>query len=316
MPSRHEKKYRLGPRQGVDATTDVVAADMGSTVAVVLTHPWGCLGGNMHNNVVVAAALFFQQELGMSTARFDFCGTQVGRGYRQVDQVRQVAGALLRGECCSGGGATATSDEQGGGGGGGRRTRPPRYILLFGYSYGSLIASSASADLPQCVGVVSVAPPYAVQHWLLMFCHGYHMRQSALRADLPRLLVIGSRDNFTSESLFKSTIAEYYPPPAAAASKRPPSSAFDVDSRDKNEGSNNINKSGSNENDRGEIKTTATTGAVIKDADHFFGGRERDLMDVVAEWLLSAFSEQCRGDLRRLREAEFAVAPSTPAPGP
>ena len=41
-----------------------------------------------------------------------------------------------------------------------------------------------------------------------------------------------------------------------------------------------------------------TTAAIIKGADHFFAGRERDLMDVVAQWLLKTFCCNSLGDLR------------------
>jgi uncharacterized protein len=138
---------------------------------------------------------------------------------------------------------------------------PPRYILLVGYSYGSLIAASASAEIPECVGVVSIAPPYSVQHWLLMFHHNYHLTQSALRPSLPRLFVIGSEDNFTSEASFVETVEQRFP-------------------------------------------LESTTAAVVKGADHFFARRERDLMDVVAQWLIKTF--QC-DELSLLRACDWNV---------
>lgn len=238
MPSRYEKKVRLS-----SGSSDALVADRQSRLAVIVTHPWGLLGGNMHNNVVTAAVLYFQS-LGITTVRFDFCGSGVGRGYAQVEQVQEVAQGLLTGKFIVG------------------EVRPLQ-ILLVGYSYGSLITGSASADIPETIGIVSIAPPFAVQHWLLMFNSSYHLKRASEREDLPRLLVLGSEDNFTTEKAFKDIVENRFPP-------------------------------------------ESTTGAVIKGADHFFGHRERDLMDVIGQWLLSTFP-QCQGDLKKLRNIEFGI---------
>lgn len=241
MPSKYEKPFRL------TTGSDALVADRGSTVAVIVTHPWGLLGGNMHNNVVSAAVLFFQR-LGLTTARFNFAGSQLGRGYAQVEEVHHVARCLLDG---------AWTDP----------AAPPRHILLIGYSYGSLIASSACAGIPECIGVVSIAPPFAVQHWLLMFNAAYHLEQAVSRPALPRLLVIGSEDNFTSERAFRDHIQTSFP-------------------------------------------SQSTTGAVVKGADHFFGGRERDLMHVIGQWLMVVFP-QCQGDWQKLRRMRVGLEEPT-----
>jgi len=216
----------------------------------------------------VTAVCHFFQRIGVTTIRFDFCGTQVGRGYAQVRQVRHVARAALGGEF-------STTADNNGNDGTSKASRecksPPRHILLVGYSYGSLITSSASADIPECIGHVSIAPPYGAQHWLLMFHHNYHMRQAAQRQNLPRLFVIGSQDNFTSEDAFQKVVQETFQTLA----------------------------------DGGDQQTTAS---VLKGADHFFAGRERDLTDVIGRWLLRAFDQHCRGDLMQFRDVEINAA--------
>jgi len=239
MPTLVETKFRL-PMSG----TAAVVADLQSRLAVVVSHPWGPLGGNLHNPVVVAAVLFFQR-LEITTVRFDFCGGQIGRGSRQVQQVEEVCESLLAGKF---------SKDQ---------ALRPTHILLTGYSYGALITASATANIPACVGCVSIAPPFGVQHWLLMFQANYHLEQATKRKSLPRLLVIGDNDNFSSESLFKNIVETRFPP-------------------------------------------ETTTGAVVKGADHFFAHREKDVMDVIGEWLLTAFP-QCQGDLRRLKDIQFGL---------
>jgi alpha/beta superfamily hydrolase len=166
-------------------------ADLDSRLAVIVTHPWGPLGGNMHNNVVVAAVLYFQS-LGVTTLRFDFVGSQIGRGHSQVRQVEEAAQFLLEGK------HLASSS-----------TMSPSYILLVGYSYGSLITASASASIPRCIGCISIAPPISVSHWLLCFNSEYHLKRARKRTSLPRLLVLGSRDNFTSEETFMETVTSF-----------------------------------------------------------------------------------------------------------
>jgi alpha/beta superfamily hydrolase len=240
MPSRKEKAVTLR-----DGTSSFVA-DLKSRLAVVVTHPWGPLGGNMHNNVVVAVVLYFQR-LGITTLRFDFAGSQIGRGYAQVQQLQDVAKSLVNGEFCD------DKDNS--------EPTKPTHILLVGYSYGSLIVGSASAGIPNCIATVSIAPPFGVRHWLLAFNADHHLQQAAANETLPRLFVIGSHDNFTSEANFKRIVEDHFP---------------------------------------------AATGAVLKDADHFFARRERDVMDVVGEWLLRAFP-QCHGDLVKLRDVDFGV---------
>lgn len=267
----------------------------------------------MHCNVVTAGALYFQR-LGVTTLRLDFAGSQIGRGRREVTQVVEAADFLLGGRhleavsvsgdvgagCGPGPGLSRRRAEDGTSSGtpaggigeqstqnedpttaaqhqalGVRRGRspsdpsrgrkPPDSILLFGYSYGALIAASASANIHPCVGIVSVAPPIGVEHWLLLFNSRYHARQSKKRKSLPRLLVMGTRDDFTSETAFAETLRSY-----------PPES---------------------------------TTGALLKGADHFFVGRETDLMNVVGRWMLSVYP-LLDGDLRRLGWISFLPAVS------
>jgi hypothetical protein len=219
-------------------------SDQQSQLAVIITHPWGLLGGNMHNNVVCAAALYFQR-LGITTARFDFDGS-IGRGHAQVDQLLTVAQNMLDGKF--------SIDEE----------IKPTNLLLIGYSYGALIAASATSQLHSiCVALVCIAPPFGVQHWLLCFHAKYHMEQAAASPDLPRLFLLGDKDNFTSEKAFTDTIASKFP-------------------------------------------TQVSTGAVLKGADHFFQRREKDVLDVVGEWILETFPI-CGGDLHKLKYSDFGA---------
>lgn len=210
---------------------------MQSRVAVIVTHPWGPLGGNLKNNVVVATVLFFQKSR-ITTLRFDFAGSQIGRGHGEVQQVCDAADYLLR-----------------------KLPNPPSHILLVGYSYGSLISASASANIPECIGCISIAPPWSVQHWLLMFNSNYHLQQSRQRQDIPRLFVIGDHDNFTTEEHFLKMVKTF----------------------------------------------RKSTGAVLKDANHFFARREQDLMSIISQWLLQTYP-QAEGSLARFGRCQILLS--------
>merc|ERR1719273_1387343 len=91
MKSSAEVQYEVGQYRST-----ALVADYGSEVAVLLTHPWGPLGGDMHNNVVARLALYFQK-LQVTTMRLNFSGSQFGRGAREVEEVVDAANFLLRG---------------------------------------------------------------------------------------------------------------------------------------------------------------------------------------------------------------------------
>ena len=174
-----------------------------SHTAVIVTHPWGPLGGNMHNNVVVASALYFQK-MGFATCRFDFLPHQwLSPGFVHVEQVKQAAQMMLHGSAQLDRAyyPESATDEF---------IRPKR-IILIGYSYGSLISGSASLDIPECIATISIAPPFAVQMWLLSFRSDGFLERSAERLDLFRFYVIGDNDNFTSESYFQSVLDKRLP---------------------------------------------------------------------------------------------------------
>ena len=232
-------------------------ADMNSDLAVIITHPWGPLGGNMHNNVVLSAAMFFQA-LGVTTLRMDFATSQISRGYKEVDQVTEAANFVLSGQHHNGNGTGSRSDNDDGGHTSAKtdQRRKPTSILLVGYSYGSLIAGSASANIPACIGSVSIAPPVDFKNWLLLFNAGHHVRQAQKRTTLPRLFVIGTEDNFSSQKSFR-TFVDGFP-------------------------------------------ENSTSAALIKHSDHFFNGSEKDLMNVVGQWLLTTYEDVLDGELKRL----------------
>lgn len=249
-----EQQFLLTPPPGAASSLQSIPCAVGnygqSSTAVIVTHPFGPLGGNMHNNVVLAAVLYFQRVLGWTTCRFDFLPHSFfwQTGNLQVQQVKQVAQLLLEG---------GNDDVTLGQSSGDDSQSPlrPTQIILVGYSYGSLIAACASADIPQCVASISIAPAFGVATWLLSFRSEHFLSQAALRCDIHRLFVIGDEDNFTSEAYFQSTVERRFP----------------------------------SKEDDNTTTTNTTQAAILKGADHFFRRREKDLMAIIGQWLQDIF---------------------------
>jgi len=171
-----------------------------SSLGVILCHPWGPLGGNMDNYIILYLAHFFKK-LRITTLRLNFAGSQIGRGNYQVKQVIEAANVLLSGDYD----CPCNREEEGND----VSIMPPSCLLLVGYSYGSLITASATASISHCIGCISISPPIGVMRFLLMFNHKYHAKQAKKRLDLPRLCIMGDKDNFTSISTIEKELLSY-----------------------------------------------------------------------------------------------------------
>jgi len=149
-------------------------------VGIVVTHPHPMLGGNMHNNVVVALFERFARE-GFRVVRFNFRGTgrstgsKTWRGSGEREDTLAVC-RFLQSEC----GVEA--------------------VYLIGYSYGAVIGCSIVNDVDIIKGCIAVSYPFGVLTWILLG-HLFNMA----RTNKPCLWVIGSEDNFTSVSKLKQS---------------------------------------------------------------------------------------------------------------
>lgn len=178
--------------------TEALVSNMGSDVAVVVTHPWKLVGGSMHNNVVSSVVRFFQS-LSVTTLRFNFKAS-IGRGYSQVEQLRECCSFLLQNaNIVSSRGSPKHNEE----------ANNPSTIILIGYSYGALIAGSAMPLIDECIGYCGISTPFGVSHWLTLFTDKHHIDNSTLRPKIPRLLIQGSEDKFTSKESFASRIDSF-----------------------------------------------------------------------------------------------------------
>ena len=82
---RTECRVEVKPGKFVQAHLQVPTG--GADVALVCTHPWAVMGGDMHNNVPSFIADNFAA-LGLTTIKFDFRSGLFSRGYGELDDVR------------------------------------------------------------------------------------------------------------------------------------------------------------------------------------------------------------------------------------
>lgn len=161
---------------GDDCVSACVVVQPGSDTVVIATHPWGPMGGSMHDPHPATACRIFAQA-GCSTARFNFRGG-INRGWDSMDDVKGVAEWFTK--------PRAGAD----------RPTASR-VLLVGYSYGSIVAAAAAAEIPELLGVVVVNPPihYA---WALYLFNGRTMMAQAATVRQPKLVILGTEDVFCS----------------------------------------------------------------------------------------------------------------------
>lgn len=161
-------------------------ADRSTRLAVVICHPWGPLGGSMHDLVVVTL-LGLMAEAGVTTLRFNF-RAGVGRGHSSAADLR-AACELLRG-----------------------LQAPPEHLLLIGYSYGACVVADVAPGMSDCPAFALISPPLSVVPALFM---GRNVMTSAVACPKPKLAIIGSHDQFCSERRFERFVGTLSQPASA-----------------------------------------------------------------------------------------------------
>jgi uncharacterized protein len=118
---------------GDNPSLEAVIEDKGSDMCVIITHPHSLMGGNMHNNVVMAA---WRASLdnGLSTVRFNFRG--VGRSSGSFDngdgEMNDLASVI-------------------------RYVRKP--VIIIGYSFGAWVAANYMTHLDTPLPCIFISPP-------------------------------------------------------------------------------------------------------------------------------------------------------------
>jgi uncharacterized protein len=121
---------------GDNPRLEAVYEDKGSQMCAVITHPHSLMGGNMHNNVVMAA---FRATIdkGISALRFNFRG--VGRSSGSFDEGNGEMNDL----------ASVISYIQ-------------KPVIIIGYSFGAWVAARLMKRLDDPIPCIFVSPPTAM----------------------------------------------------------------------------------------------------------------------------------------------------------
>ena len=96
----------------------------------------------------------------------------------------------------------------------------PEALIIVGYSYGSIAAAAAVADIPEVIGVATISPPldWLAAGALYMGNKATLVKQAATRGGeaaqkkRPKLFLIGSADNFTSMPTFQDFVGHFTEP--------------------------------------------------------------------------------------------------------
>lgn len=187
-----EKAVRVAVPTGYTRSISARVLLQRSAVAVICAHPWGPLGGSMHD-IVVQSTLRTFAEAGLTTLRFNF-RSGIGRGNQSADDVFFMARYLLE---------ELPEEER------------PTQLIICGYSYGSIPAAAAVMEVPEAIGFVVIAPPLDYASALYLFNQEALLARACddtTNAGKPRMLLIGDRDNFCSMETFQA-LAERMPGP-------------------------------------------------------------------------------------------------------
>ncbi len=172
--------------------------------AIVLTHPWSVLGGDMDNNVPDTLAKVFAHA-GYYVVRFNFRGVGKSKGrctMRASGERKDVLKVVDM--------LTGKSDKMG------RKVRCKKFqklgiptlnrILLVGYSYGSMITNSCVRSRKEIIGYVSISCPFPVI-WFLSCFNSYKIWEGMMTVK-PKLFLCGTDDDFTSETSFADYVKQ------------------------------------------------------------------------------------------------------------
>ena len=158
---------------------------------IIIAHPHPKFGGNMENNVVSALFDALQDHPAChSVLRLNFRGVQRStgsgswRGWAERADIKAANDFLMNQfpSSCN--------------------IPPPQHTIIIGYSFGSVVACGVSSEIESCAGTVAISIPLGWLSWCLFSSHYKHIVDNKL----PKLLVIGSKDNFSTTRAFNNFV--------------------------------------------------------------------------------------------------------------
>ena len=154
-------------------TCSGLLADRSTRLAVIICHPWGPMGGTMHDFCVTTLLTLFA-DAGLTTLRFNF-RYGLGRGHSSASDLRAACDMLRSLQA------------------------PPDKLLLVGYSYGSLVVADVAPGRPDVAAFALISPPLGAASALFF---GRNVTERAQASHKPKLAIIGSHDQFCSQRRF------------------------------------------------------------------------------------------------------------------
>lgn len=158
-------------------------------IAYIVAHPHPKLGGSLHDGVVSNVFTGLKDHSSChSILRFNF--RSVGRstgscswtGWSERDDIRAVVNYIM----------VEFPEKQ--------SITPPTSLIIIGYSFGSAVGCGVASEFDKCLGTVAISYPSGWMSSILFYSHYPYLKQCSL----PKLLLMGDKDNFTSVSGFNS----------------------------------------------------------------------------------------------------------------
>ncbi|RIA88933.1 Alpha/Beta hydrolase protein [Glomus cerebriforme] len=202
LPSVHDG-IRLEARLSYWKTKENVQEQQAK--AVIISHPYGPLGGNNYNNVVIALENFFLHS-GYLTIAFNFRGSGKSRGRTswtgesESNDFRTMLNFIAN--------SGKINDDN-------IVIIPKIYqVTIIGYSYGSLIATSLASTPTEYsfpISYILISLPLSVT-WFLTFFHSSvystHLKNLLSSSSTKVLFVFGDSDQFTRVSKYRQWIKD------------------------------------------------------------------------------------------------------------
>jgi len=168
-----------------------------NVTAAVIAHPYGPLGGDFNNNVVISLHQCFTRR-GFLTISFNFrgCGQSKGRtswaAESELADYQSIVDLALTGQLSKSSGAEFYP--------------AAKTILLCGYSYGSMIAGAVNVPAGIDVKYLLISYPLSVMWSLTLFGANKFLNPVKVvvcKKESNALFLHGDRDQFTSSEKFK-----------------------------------------------------------------------------------------------------------------
>lgn len=175
-----EVPVEFAPEGGGAKSVRGLLADRSSQLAVIVCHPWGVMGGSMHD-VAVSAVVETCARAGVTTLRFDFRSD-----VRSLLNLRgHAAAADLRG-------AWRFLRSVG---------SSPSSVVLVGYSYGALVVADVAPKLDGVSAFAMISPPLGFEAPLFV-CRAPSVGAAA--STKPKLVLMGTEDVFCKQARFEA----------------------------------------------------------------------------------------------------------------